>query len=711
MPYLPNVIKKIDDFCNLAESLTRLKRMAAPSAWTMPDDPEEEVTDEKSPGDEWIGLYPKITSVANQLGEQADDVANELRLIAELYKKALEINGGYSQLSKAISISLANIDSLIDESDGVIGEDIRDAAEDILEEVAGDLRRRAKSSIGQQMDEASAMKALRSVKQEFNSQEARHEMESQKSVYEKGKPGAETGHGINAPAVLETPQKYVREIKRLQELLEQEKNPGTKQYMLELQKVLASLVIQMPKVSELSSALKDTPDDTAKQNEFNEATQTLEDLRSQRRLLKSRLNNQLLNKEKEDLVAQMGQTRNTKEREWLQERINLLDLRTDDKLLKKRDEIKARKALVNSMGVIDEHGDFQSQNIPEAERIALLRGIQLGRDVGTTKAKYDRTRTEERAKTEGRKDIATRAPQRGGWAPGERQTSLDKAMSNATYFPLLVGKVGPGINTAVAGATYYIARAKEGGYVELKTFIDAVSAAIRKKDMAAKHAAIAALREEAKKYVFGKNKEAVASYEIAIRLTPYFRKIEERLKQISAWQHESGQWILDEQKSNFIRETNMYITRIIEIYNKQYGHRRSNFNSFVNGVLVKSKEYIEQEILNENYNTGVRVQDQPEKNVRVSEEGEEQPEEEESVPQQRMKLLNKLISNDIQKKAHMSNIRKNILTKILSDQKLQKEAQETIAVENDIDQVSADKQAKEIYDNIFDEELQKLIGQ
>ena len=111
MPYLPNIIKRIDNFYNLTQSLTRLKRMAVPQYYTMPDDPEEEEEDLSKglPGDEWVGIYPKIISVANQLSEQADDISNELQLIAELYKKALEINGGYSQVGKAISISLANM--------------------------------------------------------------------------------------------------------------------------------------------------------------------------------------------------------------------------------------------------------------------------------------------------------------------------------------------------------------------------------------------------------------------------------------------------------------------------------------------------------------------------------------------------------------------------------------------------------------------------
>ena len=49
--------------------------------------------------------------------------------------------------------------------------------------------------------------------------------------------------------------------------------------------------------------------------------------------------------------------------------------------------------------------------------------------------------------------------------------------------------------------------------------------------------------------------------------------------------------------------------------------------------------------------------------------------------------------------------KKSILTKLVEEDKLKKQADDA-----EIDQTTADKLAKEIYEQIFDEELKKLVG-
>lgn len=58
----------------------------------------------------------------------------------------------------------------------------------------------------------------------------------------------------------------------------------------------------------------------------------------------------------------------------------------------------------------------------------------------------------------------------------------------------------------------------------------------------------------------------------------------------------------------------------------------------------------------------------------------------------------------------MTNKRTTIMDKILEQERLRKEAQEVEPASAEIDQATADKLAKEIFDTIFDEELKKLIG-
>lgn len=648
MTYLPSLIKKIDDYHRLSEAFASLKKMG--QGYYMPDEPEDEEPEAAPEGGSDIGLYPEVMATINSLSDESndykyDDIAHELSLIAELYKRAVEINGGFNQMKEYIKRTMANIDMMIDESDGRIGEDVRDIADETLENLSSDLRQRAKSSITQQMDEPQAAAILKSVKDDFNRQEAQQEMAEQKSVYERGKPGEETGHGISARAVPETPEKYAKQIETLKASLDAETDPNNKANIVELIQTLAALIKQMAATKSLEDEVKITPDDTEKKEEFIKAAELLNQLRAKRLTLKRKMNEFLLSKDEEKLEAQFAKSNNPKEMEWLQQQIDLLRVRKSNDL-RKRDEIKARKAKINSWGVIDEHGDFQSLNVPETERIALDRAIQLGQEKKVSKADYDRSLTEQRAKIQGRVP-AKRAPQRGGWAPYERQTSLDKSMFDPSYFPLLASKIGPGINTAVSGATYYIAREKEGGVVALKPFIEAVSKAIRSKDNVAKFRAIAKLREETSKYVLGKNKDAVASYEIALRLTPFFRKIDESVKVIASWQKD-GQWPLDDAKKQFVKDTTVYIAKMVEIYQRQYGHKRSNFNSLATILLPKVKEYLEQIVLGESFNLGLRVEDKPEQQVRVApeEEVEEMPEEQ-SDAKKRMRLMTRLIQHGI----------------------------------------------------------------
>lgn len=599
MTYLPSLIKKIDDFYNLTKSFANLNKSAQQS-WSMPDDPEEE--EETTPPEEDGNLYSNIMNVANSLSNDAndhqnEDVANELVLIGELYKKALEINGGYNQLIKAISTALANIDSMIDDSDGVIGEDVRDAAEDVLEETASDLRRRSKASIGSQADETAAMNALRAVKQQFNTQEARQEMEGQKSVYEKGKPGEESGHGISARAPLETPEKYAREMKRLEDSLPSESDVAQKKDMEELGRTLARLIKQMTEVTRLQDLLKITPEDKQTQQELIAAEKYLIDLRTQRRILKTKLNEVLLKKEQLDLANQFNKTRNPEEQKWLKEKIDLLGLQLNRKILRKRDEIQARKVKINSMGVVDEHGDFQSLTIPEEQRIALNKAIEQGKQQTISKTEYDRSLTEQRGKGQGREDVPNLpSDQRGGWRP-----IVQKDFSRFT-FPALAKELRDRNNTAIDSARRYMTNEKEGGKSMLKDSVKAVSDAIRKKDNAAKYAAILNLKNKIKE-TFKLQEPAFQSYRRSIKLLPIFKRIEESVYGIIPWQNDDGIWA--PKNMEFIQNIISDIDKLEDQYAKYYQSKGRPAFSYdisprfdaVLKFLPKISKYLEQNVL------------------------------------------------------------------------------------------------------------------
>lgn len=59
----------------------------------------------------------------------------------------------------------------------------------------------------------------------------------------------------------------------------------------------------------------------------------------------------------------------------------------------------------------------------------------------------------------------------------------------------------------------------------------------------------------------------------------------------------------------------------------------------------------------------------------------------------------------------MDKKRITVLAKILEEEKLQKMAQEVGAGENNIDETTADKLAHDIFNQLFDDEINKIINQ
>jgi len=570
MVHLENLIKKIDDYDRLGNAFSLLKRMAAPSTYTMPDD--EEDPEEVNSGEDY-GLYSKIINTANQFGNR--DIAEELLLIAELYKKALQMNGGYNLVNRALSTTLSNMDSLID--DGTVGEDELEAAEDLLNEVSKDLRQRGKASISS-MDEPTAMKELKAVRDAFNQQAVYDEVASQPSVYEKGRPGAETGHNIAPKQMPETPQKYTLEVERLKDLLDNDPsislnvppsergaNQNIRNSIQELINNLETLAFHISKVSDLREELKLTPEDPEKRESFIQAANQLEALRKQRLLLKQRLNRFLLTKDKEALVRQMEQTNNLAEKKWLEERIKLQNLRISTDLHKKT-EAKYRKNLVNALGTIDEHGNFQSQNVSPETLEKLQAGIAAGEALKKSVKQYDREQTIERAKEHGKVGpVAKRPNRRGG---GLKSEKLNAYKTELASYVGLVDKLGEKINTAVHVARLGVTQEKDKTHNALKPYVEVLSKAIQKKDNKAKYEAIKVLKSKMDEWK--DRAPAIRVLEKNIRLLPHFNKYKTELQNIGKWQDANGQWQLDDHKRQYIELVIQDIQKLMRIYSRYY---------------------------------------------------------------------------------------------------------------------------------------------
>ena len=85
MTYLPNLFKRIDEFCRGVENFHTIKRWAAPNPW---DDPNFGMEGETSTNDEDNeAIVPYFEDLVN-ISRQVDDpgLSQQLQELAELYR-------------------------------------------------------------------------------------------------------------------------------------------------------------------------------------------------------------------------------------------------------------------------------------------------------------------------------------------------------------------------------------------------------------------------------------------------------------------------------------------------------------------------------------------------------------------------------------------------------------------------------------------------
>jgi hypothetical protein len=609
MTHLPSLIKKIDVFCRLAEAMESLKRVAAPTTWTMPDDPDEMEEPEVGGGEaEGPGLYAKIMGTAKEFANA--DVADEIALIGELYKRAIEMNGGYNLVNRMLTTALSNMDSLIDE--GTTSEDEVEAAEEILNEVSRDLRQRAKTSLSTQMDEPSAMKQLKAVRDAFNQRAIHEELESQPQVYEKGREESQTGHNIAPKLSPETPQKYDLEMERLAGLLNDPSlagDAGVQNTIRSLLLVLDGLKKKIPQLVAARDALKVTPNDPDALSQLDEINQSVETDRAERIKLKRKINSLLQNKELSELLEKYNSSSNPAEKKWLLEQMELQKTRLSNDY-NKRNEIKHRMDLIRSLGMLDERGNFQSLK-PSTELEARLRqAISSAQNERKSKLDYDAMDTMERAILHGKpgfeeekieldtlrkaKDekkiskqeydakrwqvlarargksgtiVSREKGRRGG---GTKGAKINQFSAELATFDGLVQKFSDKVNTAVNTARQGVTQeAGQGGKVHnaLKPYVDNLGKAIQKNDVKAKYEAIRALKSAIVDW--SSREPALRILEKSTRMLGVFNKLKDELRKVSGWRTDAG-WSLTEDQKAYISGVIGQSKRFSKIYGRFY---------------------------------------------------------------------------------------------------------------------------------------------
>ncbi|HEY5267777.1 MAG TPA: hypothetical protein VII94_01430 [Candidatus Saccharimonadales bacterium] len=411
MTYLPNLIKRIDEFYKLA---------APPYAtYTSPDEDEDV-------GDTDSGLYSMIVNKARDI--ETGNVRNDVLLIAELYKKALEMNAGFSTIDSLNSDLLSNLNCDTDEE--------QDAVEALLLDIGKDVRKRAQQS-GNARDSEGVMRALQEVKNNFEDGEEPPEDEPAglekfderaKVVFDPtaGLAGARGDKSINrgnrlivkrtpkdwlelfqaekqqAERDLSDPELNILRTQRGSQRREIERNSKEirKDNLKELIVTLTNLSDVTFRLLKVQDKIQEAPDD----EQLKKLLPTLEEqedaLGKKRTLLKTRLRDHLQASKAQETQQKVNEVTDPKAKKYFEELLALQNLKRD-KGVGRSEEIFWRQKLVNALATKDIHGDLTFQNLNPQTLSSMEAKIQEGKTNRKTRQELSRHLTEQRSKLRG----------------------------------------------------------------------------------------------------------------------------------------------------------------------------------------------------------------------------------------------------------------------------------------------------------------------
>lgn len=356
MNKLDKLISKINTFCNDALlSLLLIKRGAPPmQTYVSPDDGDEEDMPEPAAGED-VGKYNELLHVANQVRDPG--LSSELTLLAELYRKAIEINGGYNSINRSIH-NIINM-YLEDEEDPQ-----QEEIEDILNEIVSDLRKRAGGAAGlAKPDSPEAIKAMKEMKDNFNTQNLQQEVydlsnyeESATSTFDPtggvGKEEAGKGFGrghsfTTRKSLKDWVDHYNNEQQRYADLLTVVTDASTKSRIQKLLEVLSKLKIATIEENKLTEAYANTNDEQVG-NQLAKVKEDNKKLKEERSKLKQGIRVAELTKSVTSLEANLHAAKDEKSKERIRQEIELIKLLAS-RDVGKTEERNWRRLLLKSM--------------------------------------------------------------------------------------------------------------------------------------------------------------------------------------------------------------------------------------------------------------------------------------------------------------------------------------------------------------------------
>jgi hypothetical protein len=606
MTYLPNLIKKIDEFCQRAEDFSTIRRMAAPNPW---DDPNFGMENE-APSGEGEATTPHFDELMDA-ARQVDDpeLSEQLTMLAELYRYSLQMGGGYATISRAIN----NLkDMYSDGSDSGI-EYILNGMIKELAKAAGGIKNLSGS------DNPSFVQRLAQLKQDIESRNLDERSEALDAYNEEisgaGK-GAQTGESeedlaqagltpeqaeIINPAALGfgnkedpktnkgwhtvgsgIPYKNWKEYYNNERIsyatdLASETDPDNRKVLDELIRLLPIISNKTAEALDLSNVLKtdvDKPEEQAKiKAQLDAKRKELQQYKALRQQLKNRIRSSQLQK---------GEQKLAQEAQVLAEKLNSSDPERREKARREIELIKQKSAL-NTLA--------QSNDVYKAKKrnyiLEMVRSMSGGAwpsqdwinkqqqkiDEAKTvkKIEYDRIQTLDRAKEHGKIGPVPKRPSRPGGGGGVPKAKIHQYDIGTATFNGLVDKFSEKINTSAHVArlnvTQEINADKKKVHNQLKPFVDAISKAIQKKDNQAKYEAIKALKVQMVDW--SNRATAIKALSRNVKWLPFFNRIKTDFEMISSWKKETG-WDLNENKKIFIAHVIRGADRIVEAYGRYY---------------------------------------------------------------------------------------------------------------------------------------------
>lgn len=361
------LFKNIDLFVSKALQFYELYKAAAPPyTYVSPGDDEEE--DKEVESENAPEQYSELLDLARQVSDE--DLSHELILIAEMYKRALEIGGGYNAVNNGVSNLINNY--LDDEDDP---EQAR--VEDTLNELVKDLRMRAGGAAAlNKPDKPEVIAQLRALKHNLNQKFVQEELkqleesemtseevgglsqyeEKAKSTFdptggislEEAQKGKGRGYSFQTKR---TPKDWIQsfenEKSRYSSLLLDESNANVKDKIQKLINVLSQLVIATKQKQELSDVLQTAPDEEL-QKQLSEVQKQIDQLKNSRKTLRDGIRTYNLAKSQKELEDKFNKSRDPREKLLLQQETELYKA-LSSKDIGKQEEIKLRRILIKSM--------------------------------------------------------------------------------------------------------------------------------------------------------------------------------------------------------------------------------------------------------------------------------------------------------------------------------------------------------------------------